>query len=219
MYQYKNKMTQLVIVLLILIVFLLSRDECVMDMVKNTINKVTGKKKKTIVASEPETAEGTDEPDVAIEEVAAASEASVKEPAEALPLGEAITGTSSGDVGTDSFMNSRELGGGWEPNYYDDALKLTNDKKEYVDSIKSNVDSEIIESHNEYVKDSNFLATTGSSHAAARDDFNPPVGWHGLPRRAHYASIGADSSARVFQSETASDIDHLRSHHSTEYCL
>lgn len=122
--------------------------------------------------------------------------------------------------GTSGFMNSREATNTWEPSTADFA-KLGNDKiyKAYAEDLKANVDRAIIESHREYTEDSDFLATTGASHASARDDFQPAVKFHGLPRKAHYAQLGAENSARVAQSETPEEVQNIKHHNSTGYIL
>ena len=122
--------------------------------------------------------------------------------------------------GTSGFMNSREATNTWEPSSADFS-KLGNDKiyKAYSEDLKANVDRAIVESHREYTEDSDFLATTGASHASARDDFNPAVGFHGLPRKAHYAQLGAENSARVAQSETPEEVRDIKNHNSTGYIL
>lgn len=122
--------------------------------------------------------------------------------------------------GTSGFMNTRETITTWEPST-SDFTKLGNDKiyKSYAEDLKANVDRAIIESHREYTEDTDFLATTGASHASARDDFQPAVKFHGLPRKAHYAHLGADKTARVGQSETPEDVADIRSHNSTGYEL
>ena len=122
--------------------------------------------------------------------------------------------------GTSGFMNSREATNTWEPSTVDFS-KLGNDKlyKAYAEDLKANVDSAIVESHREYTEDSDFLATTGASHASARDDFHPAVGFHGLPRKAHYAQLGAENSSRVAQSETPEEVHNIKNHNSTGYRL
>lgn len=120
----------------------------------------------------------------------------------------------------EGFLGSREATTTWEPSTADFA-KLGADKiyKSYAEDLKSNVDRAIIESHRDYTQDTDFLATTGASHASARDDFNPAVGYHGLPRKAHYANIGSMPSARVSQSETPEEVADIRDHNSNEYTL
>jgi hypothetical protein len=122
--------------------------------------------------------------------------------------------------GTSGFMNSREATNTWEPASADFS-KLGNDKiyKAYSEDLKANVDRAIVDSHREYTEDSDFLATTGASHASARDDFHPAVGFHGLPRKAHYAQLGAEKSARVAQSETPEEVQDINNHNSTGYRL
>ena len=122
--------------------------------------------------------------------------------------------------GTSGFMNNREATNSWEPSTADFS-KLGNDKiyKAYSEDLKANVDRAIVESHRDYTEDSDFLATTGASHASARDDFHPAVGFHGLPRKAHYAQLGAEKSARVAQSETPEEVQDIKNHNSTGYRL
>lgn len=120
----------------------------------------------------------------------------------------------------EGFLNSRGGPGTWEPSTADFA-KLGNDKiyKAYAEDLKANVDRAIIASHQKYTEDTDFLATTGASHASARDDFNPPVQFHGLPRKAHYAQVGAERSSRTAQSETPEAVQEIKEHNSTGYIL
>jgi hypothetical protein len=120
----------------------------------------------------------------------------------------------------DGFMNSSEEVRTWEPSTAQfDELGADTVYQTYAEDLKANVDRAIVESHREYVKDVDFLATTGASHAAARDDFMPAVQFHGLPRKAHYANVGAESTARVAQSETPEAVMDIREHNSTGYVL
>ena len=113
----------------------------------------------------------------------------------------------------DTFTNTRE-----QPVY--EAPKLeTNETTSYSEDIRSTIDSSIVDSHNEFVADTDFLATTGASHAADRDDFLPPVPFYGLPRKAHYMNTGSEKDARVVQSETDFDVNYIREHHNTSYVL
>ena len=120
----------------------------------------------------------------------------------------------------EKFMNNRETTNTWEPSTADFS-KLGNDKiyKSYAEDLNANVDQAIIESHRDYTEDSDFLATTGASHASARDDFNPAVQFHGLPRKAHYAQPGAENSARTAQTETPDAVADISEHNSTGYIL
>jgi hypothetical protein len=121
---------------------------------------------------------------------------------------------------SEGFMNSRESHNTWEPSTVDFA-KLDNDTlyKSYSEDLKANVDQAIVESHREYVKDTDFLATTGASHQSARDDFMPAVQFHGLPRTAHYAALGSESSARTSQSETPEEAYNIATSHSSGYII
>lgn len=122
--------------------------------------------------------------------------------------------------GTEGFMNSREATNTWEPST-STFSKLGRGKlyKAYAEDLKANVDQAIVESHREYIEDASFLATTGASYASARDDFNPAVQFHGLPRKAHYAQLGAENSARTAQTETPEAVREIRNHNSTGYAL
>ena len=90
---------------------------------------------------------------------------------------------------------------------------------EYNQELIEGLDEEIVNSHQNYVNDSDFLATTGASNNTERDDFNPPVKFHGLPRCAHYAQLGAQSDARTQQSETAEDLELIKGSCPNRYCL
>lgn len=88
----------------------------------------------------------------------------------------------------------------------------------YSDQIaKGAVDPDIIESHNEYLKDTYDLATLGASHAATRDDFNPAVQFYGLPRNAHYAQTASMPDSRQSQSEDAQTVKDIKEHNSSGY--
>ena len=120
----------------------------------------------------------------------------------------------------EGFLGSREEVNTWEPSTADFS-KLGNDKiyKVYAEDLKANVDRAIVESHREYTADSDFLATTGASHASARDDFQPAVPFHGLPRAAHYANVGSERTARVSQSETPEEVKNITQHNGNTYTL
>ena len=118
------------------------------------------------------------------------------------------------------FMNNSESPNTWERSTAEfEGLDGDMLFGSYAEDLKANVDESIIESHKEYVADTDFLSTMGPSHASARDDFTPPVPFHGLPRAAHYANIGAGNSARTAQSETPEDVENIREHHSGGYLL
>ena len=106
-----------------------------------------------------------------------------------------------------------------EEDGYTDAINTGSEPTGYAESIVGGLDSSIYESHQEYVNDTSHLASVGASHAATRDDFMPPVPFHGLPRCAHYANIGSEKSARVTQSETPEETLAITSHHCTSYTL
>ena len=76
----------------------------------------------------------------------------------------------------------------------------------YVENITATVDQSIVDSHNEYIADSDFLATTGASHRSDNSHFTPAVPYHGPMRRAMYAHPGADSDSRITTSETTDQI-------------
>jgi hypothetical protein len=111
----------------------------------------------------------------------------------------------------DTFTNTREAP-------YHAPIEAS-EATSYSEDIRSSIDPSIVDSHNEFVADTDFLATTGASHAADRDDFLPPVPFHGLPRKAHYMNTGSEKDARVVQSETDMDINYIREHHNTSYVL
>ena len=124
------------------------------------------------------------------------------------------------DNNTSSFMDMREEPRTWEPSTSEfAAMKAKDIYKSYAEDLKSNVDSSIIESHREYVADTDFLATTGASHASARDDFNPPVQFHGLPRKAMYANLGSEGTSRTSQSETPEAVMDISTHSGSSYRL
>jgi hypothetical protein len=118
------------------------------------------------------------------------------------------------------FSNNRASPNTWEPSTVEfdgsgtDAIYRT-----YAEDLKSNVDAVIVESHQEYTEDAAYLASTGASHASARDDFMPAVQFHGLPRSAHYMNLGATMGARTGQSETPDTVIDLSIHNSAGYAL
>lgn len=107
----------------------------------------------------------------------------------------------------------------YETDGYTSEINVGGEPTGYVESLTSGLDSSIYESHSEYVHDTSQLASVGASHAATRDDFMPPVPFHGLPRCAHYANVGSEKSARVTQSETPEESLLITSHHCTSYRL
>lgn len=125
--------------------------------------------------------------------------------------------------GGEGFQSSNEPPRTWEPNTatFDnvDPQKFFDGSQAYSEGLKSYMDPAIIASHRQYTSDTDFLATHGASHASARDDFTPPVQWHGLPRRAHYAQIGCERSARVSQTETPEETVEFAHHHNVHYEL
>jgi hypothetical protein len=189
----------IVVLLLILLIFLLGCDNAWVRCIKNKIcppeNKLmvgveTDCKKNIIVTENP----------AAEELIPGDNSAEIKE--------EAFSGGSGVSPST------------WEPSATDfNKLETDNTSKSYAEDLNNSVDKSIVDSHREYTADSDYLATTGSSHGSARDDFMPAVPFHGLPRKAHYAHMGAESGARVAQSETPSAVFDLMAHNSTGYCL
>ena len=120
----------------------------------------------------------------------------------------------------DTFLGSREAVRTWEPSTSEfDNLSLDEKYRRYPEDLNANVDKAIIDSHANYLSDADFLASTGSSHASENDHFTPPVGWHGLPRGAHYAQLGSERTARVSQSETPEEVAEYSQHNSTNYIL
>lgn len=120
----------------------------------------------------------------------------------------------------DAFLGGRAPHGTWEPSTSEfDNLSLDEKYKKYPEDLNANVDEAIVDSHANYLSDADFLASTGSSHASENDHFTPPVGWHGLPRGAHYAQLGSERTARVSQSETPEEVADYAQHNSTNYIL
>ena len=72
--------------------------------------------------------------------------------------------------------------------------------------MKANVDKAIIESHDEYVADTNFLSTVGASHASQLDDSKEVVPRVGTWRASMNQSWGAERTARTSQSETPEQV-------------
>lgn len=127
---------------------------------------------------------------------------------------------SANDAVVETFLNNRSHLPTWEPSTFD-FDKVDNDAlySAYAEELKGSVDRAIVESHKEYVADSDYMATTGASHATDRDDFTPPVKFHGLPRKAHYTQLGAENTSRVSQSETPEEVQMITDHNSTGYAL
>ena len=121
---------------------------------------------------------------------------------------------------SDGFTGSREPVNTWEPSTSDfDKLSADTIYRTYAEDLNANVDKAIVESHREYTEDTDFLATTGASHASARDDFMPAVPFHGLPRKAHYSQPGSENSARVAQTETPETVMDISRHHTSSYVI
>lgn len=87
------------------------------------------------------------------------------------------------------------------------------------DLPRANMDSGIMESHREYIDETSHVGTTGASYAVVRDDFTPPVPFVGLPRKAMYAQLGSDQTARVTQSETPEQSINFSRHITSGYVL
>lgn len=87
------------------------------------------------------------------------------------------------------------------------------------DLPRANMDAGIMESHREYIDESSHVGTTGASYAVVRDDFTPPVPFVGLPRKAMYAQLGSDQTARVTQSETPEQSINFSRHITSGYVL
>lgn len=90
---------------------------------------------------------------------------------------------------------------------------------DYADTIKKmGLESSVETSHARFVKELDSKSSTASKQTTM-DSFNPPVPWHGLPRKAMFARLGADSGARTVQTETADQtLDYAR-HNSGGYSL
>lgn len=88
----------------------------------------------------------------------------------------------------------------------------------YEDTKMMALEPGVVSSHKKFVKELNHKTTTASK-ATVHDSFNPAVPWHGLPRKAMFARLGADRGARVVQSETPEQTMYFSQHNSTKYCL
>jgi hypothetical protein len=129
-----------------------------------------------------------------------------------------VSGMISGmveDVTVDPFdkksgFGNRELPNSWSGEFAKDLndAKIDPDVlfKPRPQDLDANIEESIIESHQQYLDDNDFLATTGASHASTRDDFNPPVQFYGLPRSSMYKAGGAGGTSRQSQSETPEEI-------------
>lgn len=190
-----------IIVLLVLLIFLISCDNSLLKTVKDYIWP----------------ASASDAVAAAVADAAVASGAA----ADAAAAVEGYSVSDELELGRRSgFLNNAESTTTWEPSTAD-FEKLGADKiyQSYAEDLKANVDRAVVESHREYTKETDFLATTGASHAAARDDFMPPVQFHGLPRKAHYANVGAETTSRTAQTETPDAVMDIRDHNSSGYVL
>lgn len=125
----------------------------------------------------------------------------------------------SGKDTRESFMTNREAINTWEPTSDFNNIGADQLYQVYAEDLKANVDQAIVESHREYTEDAAYLASTGASHASARDDFMPAVQFHGLPRSAHYANLGAQMGARTGQTETPDIVIDIAKHNTTGYLL
>ena len=91
--------------------------------------------------------------------------------------------------------------------------------EDHSDAIKKmGLESDVVSSHERYVRDLDHKTTTASKQTVL-DSFNPPVPWHGLPRKAMFARLGADSGARTVQSETPEQTLAFALHNGNTYCL
>lgn len=107
----------------------------------------------------------------------------------------------------ENFLNISEERDTWEPSTAEfERLGSDTIYKTYAEDLKANVDQAIIESHNEYIQDTNFLATVGASHASENDHFTPAVKHVGAVRPSMYQSWGAERTSRVSQSETPEQV-------------
>jgi len=90
---------------------------------------------------------------------------------------------------------------------------------DYSDAIqKMGLEDEVVTSHKRFITELNHKTSTASKDTVL-DSFNPPVPWHGLPRKAMFARLGADRGARVVQSETPDQTLDYALHNSSNYCL
>ena len=83
---------------------------------------------------------------------------------------------------------------------------------------KMGLEADVVSSHERFVRELDHKTTTASKQTVL-DSFNPPVPWHGLPRKAMFARLGADSGARTVQSETPEQTLAFALHNGNTYCL
>jgi hypothetical protein len=180
----------------IVLLFLWCAHKCgVFDCVINTSRDVAAVAIKTVLPPVPTVPEGADSIKAELETIKSAGQ-------------------------PEGFVNIREEPSSWEPSTAEfSRLGANTVFKSYPENISANVDAAIIQSHADYVSDMDFHSTTGSSHAATRDDFHPAVQFHGLPRKAHYRNVGATVGSRVAQSETPDTVYDIMEHSNTAYTL
>ncbi len=132
----------------------------------------------------------------------------------------------TGQVSGDTPMSSSEtklLASGLAPDMINSYGNLnekinTSGMLDYDSMIqKVALESDIGASHAEFAKQ--LHRSAGSSELTLRDDFTPPVPWHGLPRKALYAQIGAESSARTIESETPDQVAEFMAFNRVSYVL
>lgn len=81
---------------------------------------------------------------------------------------------------------------------------------EQFNDISLTLDKSIVDSHMDYTKETDYLASVGASHATDTTHSLRPVTFHGLPRTAHFKHTASESTSRVSQSETIEDIEDIR---------
>jgi hypothetical protein len=89
----------------------------------------------------------------------------------------------------------------------------------HEDAIKKmGLEDDVVKSHERFVKEMDHKTTTASKQTI-HDSFNPPVQFWGLPRKSHYARLGADSTSRTVQTETPEQTLSYALHSNSRYCL
>ena len=129
------------------------------------------------------------------------------------PEEESLANLSSKEDGdtAQGFLGSRAPPRAWDFST-SEYNRLGADKmfRSYEQDLEANVDEAIRQSHTEYVEDTDFLATTGASHASDNSHFNPAVSFVGIPRGAMYKHLGSSSTSRTTQSETPESVLEIR---------
>ena len=139
-------------------------------------------------------------------------------PQEEVPVDVDVDTVVDDSTETDGFINNKSGGShSWDP-ATNSFVNSSISENSYVDGLIGSMGTDVTASHESFVEELD-VATMGPSAATERDDFMPAVPFHGLPRKAHYAHLGADRTSRVSTSESSKSLAETQHHNSTGYVL